>query len=69
VRRDHEPLCVGQIGLVSRDGAAMRCRVFGVHDIDGEMLGRLTNDDLKDIGVASFGRYRFGVTAACVRGG
>ncbi len=27
-------------------------------DIDDEMLGRLTNDDLKDIGVASFGHRK-----------
>jgi hypothetical protein len=27
-------------------------------DIDAELLGRLTNDDLKDIGVASFGHRK-----------
>src|SRR5208283_433098 len=32
--------------------------MFRANDIDGEMLGRLTNDDLKDIGVASFGHRK-----------
>src|SRR5580704_4949784 len=32
--------------------------MFRANDIDREMLGRLTNDDLKDIGVASFGHRR-----------
>ena len=27
-------------------------------DIDGELLGRLTNDDLKDTGIASFGHRK-----------
>src|SRR5262249_39502335 len=115
VRRDDAPLCVGQIGLVSCDGAAMllssgRCpriqvgsrnplesrwapmtqpfsktaadkeprwglnldidgwlrgiglaqyaEIFRANDIDGELLGRLTNDDLKDIGVASLGHRK-----------
>jgi class 3 adenylate cyclase len=32
--------------------------MFRANDIDGELLGRLTNDDLKDIGVASFGHRK-----------
>jgi SAM domain (Sterile alpha motif) len=29
-----------------------------INDIDIELLGRLTNDDLKDIGVVSFGHRK-----------
>src|ERR1043166_3288669 len=36
-------------------GLAQYAEIFRANDIDGEMLGRLTKDDLKDIGVASFG--------------
>src|SRR5216684_1075490 len=32
--------------------------MFRANDIDVELLGRLTNDDLKDIGVASFGHRK-----------
>ena len=32
--------------------------MFRANDIDIELLGRLTNDDLKDIGVASFGHRK-----------
>ena len=38
-------------------GLAQYAEIFRANDIDGELLGRLTNDDLKDIGVVSFG-YR-----------
>jgi hypothetical protein len=38
-------------------GLAQYAETFRANDIDGELLGRLTNDDLKDIGVVSFG-YR-----------
>ena len=38
-------------------GLAQYAEIFRANDIDGELLGRLTNDDLKDIGVASLG-YR-----------
>jgi hypothetical protein len=31
---------------------------FRANDIDGELLGRLTSDDLKEIGVASFGHRK-----------
>ena len=32
-------------------GLAQYAEMFRANDIDGELLGRLTNDDLKDIGV------------------
>ena len=39
-------------------GLAQYADLFRANDIDGEMVGRLTNDDLKDIGVASFGHRK-----------
>jgi class 3 adenylate cyclase/predicted ATPase len=39
-------------------GLAQYTEIFRANDIDGELLGRLTNDDLKDIGVASFGHRK-----------
>ena len=39
-------------------GLDQYAEIFRANDIDGELLGRLTNDDLKDIGVASFGHRR-----------
>ena len=39
-------------------GLAQYAEMFRANDIDGEMLGRLTNDDLKNIGVASFGHRK-----------
>ena len=39
-------------------GLPQYAEMFRANDIDGEMLGRLTNDDLKDIGVASFGHRK-----------
>jgi class 3 adenylate cyclase len=39
-------------------GLAHYAEVFRANDIDTELLGRLTNDDLKDIGVASFGHRK-----------
>ena len=38
-------------------------------DIDGKLLGRLTNDDLKDIGVASFGHRKKLLEAIAELGG
>jgi hypothetical protein len=35
-------------------GLAQYAEIFRANDIDGELLGRLTSDDLKDIGIASF---------------
>ena len=37
---------------------AQYAEMFRANNIDGELLGRLTNDDLKDIGVASFGHRK-----------
>jgi class 3 adenylate cyclase len=45
-------------GWLRRIGLAQYAEMFRANDIDGEMLGRLTNDDLKDIGVASFGHRK-----------
>ena len=39
-------------------GLPQYAELFRANDIDGELLGRLTNDDLKDIGVASFGHRK-----------
>ena len=39
-------------------GLAQYSEIFRANDIDGELLGRLTNDDLKDLGVASFGHRK-----------
>jgi class 3 adenylate cyclase/predicted ATPase len=39
-------------------GFPQYAEMFRANDIDGELLGRLTNDDLKDIGVASFGHRK-----------
>jgi class 3 adenylate cyclase/predicted ATPase len=39
-------------------GLAQYAEIFRANDIDSELLGRLTNDDLKDIGVASFGHRK-----------
>jgi hypothetical protein len=39
-------------------GLAQYAETFRANDIDGELLGRLTNDDLKDIGVVSFGHRK-----------
>jgi class 3 adenylate cyclase/predicted RNase H-like nuclease len=43
--------------------------MFRANDIDGELLGRLTNDDLKDIGVASFGHRKKLLEAIAELGG
>jgi hypothetical protein len=42
-------------GWLRKIGLAQYAEIFRANDIDGELLGRLTNDDLKDIGVASLG--------------
>jgi class 3 adenylate cyclase len=39
-------------------GLPQYAETFRANDIDAELLGRLTNDDLKDIGVASFGHRK-----------
>jgi len=43
---------------LGRIGLAQYAEIFRANDIDIELLGRLTNDDLKDIGVASFGHRK-----------
>ena len=43
---------------LGRIGLAQYVEMFRANDIDIELLGRLTNDDLKDIGVASFGHRK-----------
>ena len=39
-------------------GLTQYVEIFRTNDIDRELLGRLTNDDLKDLGVASFGHRK-----------
>src|SRR5215472_16125648 len=39
-------------------GLAQYAETFRTNDIDEELLGRLTSDDLKEIGVASFGHRK-----------
>jgi SAM domain (Sterile alpha motif) len=39
-------------------GLPQYSEMFRANDIDGELLRRLTNDDLKDIGVGSFGHRK-----------
>ena len=50
-------------------GLAQYAEMFRANDIDGELLGRLTNDDLKDIGVASFGHRKKLLEAIAELGG
>ena len=45
-------------GWLRRVGLAQYAEMFRANDIDGELLRRLTNEDLKDIGVASFGHRK-----------
>jgi hypothetical protein len=45
-------------GWLRRIGLAQYAEMFRASDIDIELLGRLTNDDLKDIGVPSFGHRK-----------
>ena len=45
-------------GWLRRIGLAQYAEIFRANDIDVELLGRLTNDDLKDIGVVSFGHRK-----------
>ena len=42
-------------GWLRRIGLAQYAEMFRANGIDGELLRRLTNDDLKDVGVVSFG--------------
>ena len=45
-------------GWLRRIGLAQYAEIFRANDIDIELLRRLTNDDLKDIGVVSFGHRK-----------
>ena len=45
-------------GWLRRIGLAQYAEMFRANDIDGELLRRLTNDDLKDVGVVSFGHRK-----------
>ena len=56
-------------GWLSRIGLAQYAEIFRANDVDGELLGRLTNDDLKDIGVASFGHRKKLLEAIAELGG
>ena len=50
-------------------GLPQYAEMFRANDIDGELLDRLTNDDLKDIGVASFGHRKKLLEAIAELGG
>jgi class 3 adenylate cyclase len=50
-------------------GLAQYAEMLRVNDIDMDLLGRLTNDDLKDIGVASFGHRKRLLEAIAELGG
>jgi hypothetical protein len=50
-------------------GLPQYAELFRANDIDGELLGRLTNDDLKDVGVASFGHRKKLLEAIAELGG
>ncbi len=56
-------------GWLSRIGLAQYAEIFRANDVDGELLCRLTNDDLKDIGVASFGHRKKLLEAIAELGG
>jgi class 3 adenylate cyclase len=56
-------------GWLRRIGLAQYAEIFRVNDIDLDLLGRLTNDDLKDIGVASFGHRKKLLEAIAELGG
>ena len=45
-------------GWLRRIGLTQYAEMFRANDIDGELLHRMTNDDLKDIGVVSFGHRK-----------
>jgi SAM domain (Sterile alpha motif) len=45
-------------GWLRSIGLGQYSEIIRANDIDGQLLCRLTNDDLKDIGVASFGHRK-----------
>jgi class 3 adenylate cyclase len=56
-------------GWLRRIGLAQYAEMFRANDVDIELLGRLTNDDLKDIGVVSFGHRKKLLEAIAELGG
>ena len=50
-------------------GLAEYAEMFRANDINIELLGQLTNDDLKDIGVVSFGHRKKLLEAIAERAG
>src|SRR5215472_4059207 len=56
--RAHVGLNLDIDGWLRGIGLAQYAEIFRANDIDGELLGQLTNDDLKDIGVASLGHRK-----------
>ena len=45
-------------GWLRRIGLTQYAEMFRANDVDGELLRRMTNDDLKDVGVVSFGHRK-----------
>jgi hypothetical protein len=45
-------------GWLCRISLTQYAEMFRANDIDGELLRRMTNDDLKDVGVVSFGHRK-----------
>ena len=52
------PMILDIDSWLSGIGLAQYTELFRANDIDGELLGRLTSDDLKEIGVASLGHRK-----------
>ena len=50
-------------------GLTQYAEIFRANDVDIELLGQLTNDDLKDIGVVSFGHRKKLLEAIAKPGG
>jgi class 3 adenylate cyclase len=58
MNKSHGGLNLDIDGWLHGIGLAQYAEIFRANDIDGELLRRLTNEDLKDIGVASFGHRK-----------
>jgi hypothetical protein len=56
-------------GWLRRIGLTQYAEMFRANDIDGELLRRMTNDDLKDVGVVSFGHRKKLLEAIAELGG
>ncbi len=50
-------------------GLAQYAEMFRANDIDDDMLGRLTNDDLKDIGVVPSSQFSKRLLCTSVQSG